>query len=303
MAGLIDFHTHFFSRPFFETLASASPRPGSVEERIETVAAEAGLELPSPDVSQHMVRWVQEMESYGLEHLITFASVPQEADAVAEAVQLAGGRFTGLTCVDPRAPEAAATLARRMEEDGFRGALVFPAMHGFAIDGPELAEVLPVLESHAGILIVHCGLLRVALRDRFGLPRNYDLRLANPLSLVPVADRHPNVKFVLPHFGAGFFREALFAGVQCENVYVDTSSSNDWRKTQPHPLTLVDLFERALEVFGSERILFGTDSSVFPRGWRHDVLLAQREALGACGASPEVQENILGGNARRLLQG
>ena len=31
-----------------------------------------------------------------------------------------------------------------------------------------------------------------------------------------------------PHFGCGFLREAAFLALQCPNVYVDTSSSNEW---------------------------------------------------------------------------
>jgi len=69
------------------------------------------------------------------------------------------------------------------------------------------------------------------------------------------------------------------AGAQCGNVYVDTSSSHSWLATEPNGLELADVFERALAVFGAERILFGTDSSLFPARWRRDLLLAQREAL------------------------
>jgi predicted TIM-barrel fold metal-dependent hydrolase len=128
-----------------------------------------------------------------------------------------------------------------------------------------------------------------------------DLGFANPVGIVPVANRYPDVRFVIPHFGAGFFREALLAGAQCPNVYVDTSSSNSWTATQPAPLALADVFRRALGVFGARRILFGTDSNVFPAGWRADRLNEQRAALDAAGASAGDIEAITGGNARRLL--
>ena len=92
------------------------------------------------------------------------------------------------------------------------------------------------------------------------------------------------------------------AGAQCGNIYVDTGSSQAWLATQPARLTLADVFERALGVFGPERILFGTDSSVFPRGWRREILLAQREALGACGVREEDQARIFGMNAAQILR-
>ena len=136
------------------------------------------------------------------------------------------------------------------------------------------------------------------VRDLLGLPRTQDLRYANPLSLIPPANRFRRITFVIPHFGAGFFREALMAGSQCENVHVDTSSSNSWIRTQP---ALADVFRRALDVFGPERILFGTDSSTFPDGWRRDRLEAQREALAEAGADEGEQALVLGGNAGRLF--
>ena len=303
MAGIVDSHSHFFSRVFFETLAEASTLPGSREDRMWAVAQSMDIELPSPSLDEHLSQWLSEMKRYGVDHLVTFASVPQEAPTVARAVAKSEGRLSALVVVDPKQPEAAERLEARLTEDGFRGALVFPAMHRFEPEGAELARVLDVLDAHAGIVVVHCGLLRIGLRDRFGLPRAYDLSLANPLRIVPAADAHPNARFVIPHFGAGLLRETLLAGAQCPNVYVDTSSSNGWMSTQTHPVTLVDVFERTLGVFGPERILFGTDSSVFPRGWRRDVLLAQREALGACGVSDADFERILGGNTSRILAG
>ena len=91
------------------------------------------------------------------------------------------------------------------------------------------------------------------------------------------------------------------AGAQCENVYVDSSSTNSWRKTQPGAPDLPQVFERALEVFSAERVLFGTDSNVFPAGWRAERLAEQREALGALSLSDADQSAIFGGNAARLV--
>ena len=92
------------------------------------------------------------------------------------------------------------------------------------------------------------------------------------------------------------------AGAQCTNVHVDTSSTNSWMKTQPGRITLAEVFDRALGVFGAERILFGTDSTVFPAGWRHERRAEQAEALDSLGVSPEDRAAIFAGNAARLLK-
>ena len=172
-------------------------------------------------------------------------------------------------------------------------------MHHYHV--ADLKEMLEVLDARRAIVFVHCGLLVVKIRDLLGLPRPYDLSFANPLSIIPAANRFRRIRFVIPHFGAGFFREALMAGSLCENVYVDTSSSNSWMKTQPHAISLETVFARALDVFGAERILFGTDSNVFPAGWRQDRYEEQAAVLSNLCLPEADQARVFGGNAAELL--
>jgi predicted TIM-barrel fold metal-dependent hydrolase len=73
------------------------------------------------------------------------------------------------------------------------------------------------------------------------------------------------------HFGAGFFREVLMLQCQTENVYIDTSGSNSWMRFQPLDLDIMRLFEKAVKAAGTDRIVFGSDSSFFPRGFRFNV--------------------------------
>ena len=66
-------------------------------------------------------------------------------------------------------------------------------------------------------------------------------------------------------------------------------------------LTLEKVFESALAVVGPERILFGTDSSFFPRGWHRAIYNQQRAALIDLGVSDAQQAAIFGGNFERLF--
>jgi predicted TIM-barrel fold metal-dependent hydrolase len=296
---LVDFHMHLFSRPYFDALAAQSPQPGTPAEKLERVAARTGLELPPTDLSAHVARWVAQFEAHGVDHACAFASLPEEIPALAQAAALARGRITPFALVNPRVEGVAERANELLATKGFRGVLLFPALHHYEIGAPECAPLLRVLGEHRAIAYVHCGLLVVKLRDLLGLPSPTDLRFANPLNIVPAASAHPNVRFVIPHFGAGFFREALLAGAQRSNVFVDTSSSNAWMSTQSARMTLRDVFERALAVFGPERILFGTDSNVFPAGWRADRFQEQRSLVESI--APRFVEPIFGGNARALL--
>src|SRR4030067_852195 len=60
---------------------------------------------------------------------------------------------------------------------------------------------------------------------------------------------------------------------------MDSSGSNSWMKYMPYDLDLKQIFRKAVQAGGSHKVLFGTDSTFFPRGWRLNVLEAQ---LTAC---------------------
>jgi predicted TIM-barrel fold metal-dependent hydrolase len=299
--SIVDFHAHFFSRPYFEALAAQSPLPGTIDQKLEAVAKKAKIELPSRDLAAHLARWIGELDRNSVDQMACFASAPEETAAVAEACALSDGRLVPFALVDPRTEGAAQRVAGLLDGKGFRGVLLFPALHHYSIAGAECEPLLRVLDERRAIAYVHCGVLIVKLRDLFGLPRAIDVNFANPLSIVPAANKFPRAHFVIPHFGAGLFRETLIAGAQCSNVYVDTSSSNAWVALQEVPLSLRQVFERAIAAFGHERILFGTDSNVFPAGWRADRWEAQRTALADLGADAAQQAMIFADNARRLL--
>jgi hypothetical protein len=103
------------------------------------------------------------------------------------------------------------------------------------------------------------------------------MRYSNPLDLHGPALRFPRLPFIVPHFGAGYFREAMMLADLCPNVYLDTSSSNSWMRYEE--LDLPTVFRRALAVVGPERLLFGTDSSFFPRGWNQHIFEQQAHVL------------------------
>ncbi len=129
-------------------------------------------------------------------------------------------------------------------------------------------KALTVFETAASLddvaVFVHCGVLSVGVRTKLGLPSRFAMRLSNPLDLHSVALSYPDLPIIIPHFGAGFFREALMLADLCPNVYLDSSSSNGWIKYLPS-LGLEDVFRQSLEVVGPDRLLFGSDSSFFPR--------------------------------------
>jgi predicted TIM-barrel fold metal-dependent hydrolase len=121
-------------------------------------------------------------------------------------------------------------------------------------------------------VILHFGIT-------IGLAAN--LRFGNPLDIQRVAQDFPELNFMIAHFGAGFFREMLMLMYQVPNVLMDTSGSNSWMKYLPYDLTLKKVFEKTLSTGGTNRVVFGTDSSFFPRGFRINLLEDQYNAVQA----------------------
>src|SRR5713226_4126113 len=145
-------------------------------------------------------------------------------------------------------------------------------MHRFSIQDERVKPILETASSDRGTLVfVHCGALTVGVRAKLGLPSPFDMRFSNPIDLHAAALAYPRLNFVVPHFGAGYLREALMLADLCPNVYLDTSSSNSWMRYQPEKPDLAEVFRRALDVVGAGRLLFGTDSSFFPRGWHANL--------------------------------
>ena len=62
-----------------------------------------------------------------------------------------------------------------------------------------------------------------------------------------------------------------------------------------------DALRRSLNILGPRRLLFGTDSSFFPRGWHRAVFDSQVSLLFDLGMSGDDAELIFGANLRRLL--
>jgi predicted TIM-barrel fold metal-dependent hydrolase len=298
---LIDAHTHFFSQQFFQTFARQAQHNLPAEAPLTAVAERLGVEIPPDDPTQLAQRWVSEMDKYGIDQLVMFTSVPGDHPSVATAVRAFPERIIGYLMLDPAQPNAPELVREGVQRYGLKGVTLFPAMHHFHASDERLYPLYQAATDLKIPVFVHFGVLKVSIRDKLGLPNIFDLRYADPIDLHKAAIDFPGLNFIIPHFGCGYFREALMLGAQAPNVYVDTSSSNTWLTYMPSHLDLKTVFAKTLQVFGPQRLLFGTDSNVFPRGWRQDILHQQMEILRELQTTQEAAAQILGGNIARLL--
>jgi predicted TIM-barrel fold metal-dependent hydrolase len=244
---------------------------------------------------------VKELDRAGVTRAALIASVPGDEESVAGAVARHPSRIVGFFMLDPTAPDAASRTERALDQLGLRAICLFPAMQRYSLHDPRVRDIVQLAAAHAGTAVfVHCGALSVGVRKKLGLPSRFDVRYGNPLELHALAADHPGVPFIIPHFGAGLFREALLVADLASNVYLDTSSTNRWMSYH-HGLALPGVFEQALAIAGPDRLLFGTDSSFFPRGWNRAVYDAQVSALDAAGVDESVRHRIFTGNFDRLF--
>ena len=302
MEALCDAHLHFFTREVLCFYARQSAEYRALEDPAARVAQRLGISLPPGEPEDLAALWAEQLDRHQVSRAFLFGSVPGEQQAVSRAVAAFPNKFAGfqvLNPLDPEAGRATADIASR----GLRGLLLFPAMHRFFPDDPACLETCRLAGQHGLIVFVHVGPLRIVIQEKLGgggIRPSY----GDPRRLGNLLRAFPEVPFIVPHFGSGRLAALLEAARETRNLYLDTSSSNSWMRQRPEPTDLETVFGAVLEekAFGPERLLFGSDSTVFPRGWRKDVHLAQRAALDRLGVSSRERRLIFSGNLERLLR-
>ena len=223
------------------------------------------------------------------------ASLPGDEGSVAAAVARHPGRIVGGFMVNPVAPDGALRVRSALGGSGLRVVCLFPAMHRYSLADPKVAEVVGIVAATPGaVLFVHCGVLSVGVRRKLGLASRFELRYGQPLDVQRFAVDYPSLPIIVPHFGAGFFREALMLAEACPNVVLDTSSTNGWIRYHPG-LTLTDVFRTAMAVARTRSAhvrhrlvvlparLAGADlrhAARDPRAARHGGRLPRRQIFG-----------------------
>jgi hypothetical protein len=252
-----------------------------------------GFPDPEPAGSDEEMakRWAADVDRH---HLIRIVFVTGGGnDRLAKIVAGHADKFVGFAHHDPFHPGAAAELERAVTTLGLRGyKLIAPLLSDSIADD----RLWPVWESaeRLGIpVLIHFGPLRYQ-----GIVAHPNM---SPLTLQDVARAFPGIPFIIPHFGCGYPRELLHLAWVCGNVHVDTSGSNEWMRWMPYDLTLGGLFRKFLETVGPRRLLFGTDSSWFPRGFAVRYLEEQLRACMELGCGDDTMRAIFAGNAARLL--
>ena len=188
-----------------------SSPPGDYAAAVSTLL---GWEAPGPpDALADW--WIAELDKHHVARAALIASIPGDEESVAAAIARHPSRLVGFFMLNPSTADAAERLSRALDDWKLRGICLFPAMHHYQMTDERVTATFEAAAARGAAVFVHCGVLTVGVRKKLGLASPFNLRLGDPLALATVAARFPKVPVIIPHFGAGFLREALMAANQC----------------------------------------------------------------------------------------
>jgi predicted TIM-barrel fold metal-dependent hydrolase len=289
---VVDAHAHFFTYDTIKRWIDSGMSLDRMQQRVAYNTDMGSLTIPDENWDAGQM-WKDELDKYGISAIGMMIST-EVWDEFNETRKRFPGRFMGYANIDPASDDAAETV-RRAGKDGFQGIKLYPSAGSYHTYDERMYPIYEEALKQKLLVILHFGIT-------IGTEAN--LRYGNPLDIQKPAHDFPDLNFMIAHFGAGFFREVLMLMYQTHNVVMDTSGSNSWMIYQPYDLTITKIFEKALRAGSSCRIVFGTDSSFFPRGFRFNVLEEQYNAVRAvcpqlCYSEKDI-DLIFSGNILRL---
>jgi predicted TIM-barrel fold metal-dependent hydrolase len=185
---------------------------------------------------------IASMDRNGIETTVICAIEPFfETLDLLETVKPYGHRLAVFCSVDPEEPDFAEKFAAYLETGMVYGLKIHPALAGPSPTSERMFELVGLAERHRLPVIIHTGTFPFPLCEG-----------ANDVfALEPVIRAFPEVPIVLAHIGWDQHDAVIALGRDYPNVYTDTS----W---QP-----AEIIKEALEGFGPDRVMFGSDFPLF----------------------------------------
>lgn len=245
-----------------------------------------------PDLA---ARWGEEMTKHGVDRACFLPIFGGRHGELDEFIACDPERFSGyLFLAEPHTKGAIREVKKwRGKNKRFVGVKLYPSLSHISVADKRMFPLYETLAEEGIPALIHFGITTAPVAD---------YRYTNPLDLQLPSRLFPDTSFIVAHFGAGFFREALLIGYHARNVYLDTSGTNNWREYLPTVTPLATILRRSVDVYGADRILFGTDSALrHDAGYRGHIVAEQKKAATAAKLKKAEREAIFSGNAARLF--
>lgn len=290
----IDAHVHYL--------------PPQVQKNLETLAYQEpywGLLLNPPQGKSIQgfasgEQMIADMDAAGVDKVVLVGEYFQHHEACVERNQQVyelfkrwPERIVPLVMVQPAAGEKAISELQRCLDLGFCGlGELNPYAQQFRLDDPTFERLVEQCITAGLPLNLHCN-------EEVG--EHYPGKSTTPLRYVyALAERYPELKLILAHWGGGLFLYELMSRSQkiLHNVWYDTAAS-------PLLFPTEKIFQVALLCVGPHKILYGSDYPlrIYPRRMKQPGFGEFIQAIQQLQLEPEVEEAIMGENMARLLAG
>jgi uncharacterized protein len=243
-------------------------------------------------------RMIADMDAAGVDRVIVMGQYRRRhagcVEANDEALALMRrypGRVMAFAMVQPKAGQAALDELKRCIDSGMPGVgELGPYGQGYRLDDPDFLAMAEACIDYE---------IPINLHTNEEVGRYYAGKATTPLRhIYRLAERYPELKLILAHWGGGLLFNELMPSVQktLRNVWYDTAAS-------PLLFPTKRIFRAALAVVDHRKLLYASDYPLrlYPRRQPEPdfrPFLAEIEALTL---SEDARADILGRNAERLL--
>lgn len=190
--------------------------------------------------------------------------------AIAAAAARYPDRIIGYSRVDPNRRERAIDEMRRgHEEYGFRGLKLHPLWEHFQPNNLHLmAPIAELCADYRWPIIFHAGYYPTC----------------EPALFIPLAERYPEVAFIVAHVGYAHAADAIIAAQLCKNIYLETSGNST-----------AGVIHEVLSRVDPQQVLYGSDLPFT------EPLDVQGKIVLQPDLDPRTRRLVLGENMARLL--
>lgn len=237
------------------------------DEKFYDCHGHIGWADPYHVVNDSPAELVAEMDKFGLDACCVFGMQIMgdnnfSNDETAEMLAAYPNRFIGFTFINPNYGER--LMLEELERGltlGMQGVKLLPSSYGaYPVDGPGIEVPVRWAHEHHQIILSHTWGSAERLRD--------------------LCTRYPNACFIAGHSTTAFVELCK----EVDNVYICTCPFLAWNQT-----------EQYVELYGADRILFGSDLTDLPIGWGMGQIMYAN-------ISEEDKRKILGGNLLRIME-
>jgi len=323
---VIDLHVHYYTDTFVEAVQNADSIETYWRDDGRLVALwRGGVALTVPQPHPGVAQRLEMMDEIGIQTQVLSVPSPNayflpgpQADVVARAVneEFAGisrdhpERFRSLAMVVMQDADLALNgLTYVLDELGMDGVMLLSNIDGVPLDDARFEPFWQAANDRSLLVYVHPTVPNASHLDTYALSIAIgffgDTNLAiSRLAYSGVFERYPAIRWVFSHLGGtlpfmfprldSYWRQFPESREHCPRPPTEYVRDLVFDTASKHGPAL----KCAVETFGLERLVFGSDFPHVPGGTKPYL-----EALDAIERTPEEDHRLVVGNAQTLLDG